>query len=721
MKNIFSIFKYDLKNVAKNIIVFVVVIGIAILPALYSWFNIASNWDPYSNTSALDFAVCSLDKGYTYKALEINAGDEIIKSLKENPKMGWDFVSEEEAVEGVKNGKYYAAVVIPEDFSNNLLSVTTGIFKKATITYYSNEKKNAIAPKITDKGAEAIESSVNTTYVNKLTDVIATALNLTEDELSSSKAETADKIIEALKNTKTDIADLKKTNDLFISTLDSIKALLEANEDMGPAIKEALAKAGAMGDDIKETLKSLSSTSPQITATVSDIIDQSIAYADDIDNQLTDAFKMISNDADVAADRLSRVTAINTKIIDINDRILGILNKISLTFGNLSFPTLTQKLNDANEKQTGIINRIDKACETIRSTGDLPRNIQTEIKNAVADAKTGLVGIKTEFAAAKQKIDQKASEVYTALDDVSDFVASIGSGSLGIGKVIDEGKKTTDSLKDTFINLNELLDNSTKKIDALIKKVKEIKTSQKVENILEPIIENPGKLADFVSKPVDTEKERLYPIENYGSAMTPFYTSLGLWVGGVVLVAVLSVTLSKRQRKDLNEPKDYQVYFGRFLIFFVLGQLQAIIIALGDLFFLKIQCDNALLFVFASMVSSFVYTLIIYSLTITFSVIGKALAVIILVLQVAGSGGTFPIEVLPAPFRAMSGFLPFKYGINALREAVAGLDAVSYWTNLGYLMLFALGALFIGLVLRKPCIKIISFFNNRVEDSDIII
>ena len=109
-----------------------------------------------------------------------------------------------------------------------------------------------------------------------------------------------------------------------------------------------------------------------------------------------------------------------------------------------------------------------------------------------------------------------------------------------------------------------------------------------------------------------------------------------------------------------------------------------------------------------------------YSLTITFSVIGKALA-IILVLQVAGSGVTFPIEVLPAPFRAMSAFLPFKYGIDAMRETFAGLDAAAYWSNLGYLMLFALGALFIGLILRKPCIKIIGFFNERVEDSDIII
>lgn len=343
MKNIFSIFKYDLKNVAKNIIVFVVIIGIGILPALYSWFNIASNWDPYSNTSELDFAVCSLDKGYSYKALKINAGDEIIKNLKANPKMGWDFVSEKKALDGVKSDKYYAAVIIPKDFSNNLLSVTTGAFKKAEIKYYVNEKKNAIAPKITDKGAEAIENSVNTTYVNKVTDVIATALNLTGDELSSSKKETADKIIATLNNTKADISALKKTNKLFVSTLDSIKALLEANEKMGPAVKSALAKAGAMGNDIKNTLRSLSSTSPQITASLSDILDQDIDYTSDLDDEITAAFKDLSDNADNAANRLSKVTKINNKIISINNKILDVLEKTTQTLSKLSFKKLTKK------------------------------------------------------------------------------------------------------------------------------------------------------------------------------------------------------------------------------------------------------------------------------------------------------------------------------------------------------------------------------------------
>lgn len=306
MKNIIGIFKYDLKNVAKSIIVFIVTIGICILPALYSWFNIAANWDPYLNTADLPFAVCNNDSGYSYKSLKINAGDEIVTNLKANPKMGWDFVKEKDAVDGVKNGKYYAAVVIPKDFSENLFSVTTGAFKKAKLKYYSNEKKNAIAPKLTDKGTEAIESSVNTTYVNKLTDVLATALNLTENELSDSKTEILNNIIKTLKTTKTDIATFKDTNNLFISTLDSINELIKANKDLEPSIKNALTKAGAMSNDIKTTLNGLSGSSSQITESLQDILDQGSGYLKDVDSDLTEAFSELSTDSG-KADRKSVV------------------------------------------------------------------------------------------------------------------------------------------------------------------------------------------------------------------------------------------------------------------------------------------------------------------------------------------------------------------------------------------------------------------------------
>ena len=721
MKNIFSIFKYDLKNVARNIIVFVVIIGIAILPALYSWFNIASNWDPYSNTGALDFAFCSLDRGYTYKALKINAGDSIKDNLKQNKKMGWRFVNEKEALAGVKKGKYYAAVIIPKDFSENLFSVTTGKFKQAKIQYFANEKKNAIAPKITSKGAEAIEASVNATYVDKITEVIATALNMTGSELSDYKGEAADKIIKVLKNTKADLNEFCKTNDLFISTLDSIKDLLEANKDLEPAIKNTLSKAGVVGSDIKKTIKSFSSASGQISDSIASILNQGSGYAQDVEDELNDAFKELGKDSDSAADKLSRITRINNKIISVNDTAISILNKIKTVFPNIKTGKLLNQLNQSNKKQNNIVDKINKACNTIRTTGNLPKNVQNELKSEVSSAKTGLSKIKSSFSDVKNKLDKTANDTYAALDDVSEFVSSIGSGATSIKKLLNDGIKTVDNLKATFANLNDLIKGAGKKIDVLIKRVEDIKNNKEVENFITPIIENPEELGKFVSSPVTTKTHRLFPLENYGSAMTPFYTSLGLWVGGVVLVAVINISLTKRQLNTLNKPKEYQLFFGRYLIFFVMSQIQALVIALGDIFFLKTQCDNIWLFILASLISSFVYSLIIYSLTITFSVLGKALAVIILVLQVAGAGGTFPIEVLPEPFRVMSPFLPFKYGINALREAVAGVDISNYWMNIGFLLLFTLVALFIGLILRKPCIRVVNFFNERVEESELVI
>ena len=188
-----------------------------------------------------------------------------------------------------------------------------------------------------------------------------------------------------------------------------------------------------------------------------------------------------------------------------------------------------------------------------------------------------------------------------------------------------------------------------------------------------------------------------------------------------MLVAVVNVGITRKEREELDNPNTTQQYFGRYLLFFIMGQLQGLIIGLGDIFFLKIQCDNPALFIVTCMLSSLVYTILIYSLTVTFSVVGKALAVIILVLQVAGSGGTFPKDVLPGPFKAIAPFLPFKYGVNAMREAVAGVDTSQYLYNIGVLSIYILVALFIGLILRKPCLKVISFFNSKIDESDLVI
>ena len=720
MKKIFSIFRLDLKSLTKNLIVFVVVIGITILPALYAWFNIAANWDPYSSTGELSFAVCSLDKGSEYKGLKINAGDKIVDNLKKNDKMGWTFVDEDDATQGVKDGKYYAAVVIPEDFTENLMSIVSGGFKQAKLQYYVNEKSNAIAPKITDKGVSAIQESVDATYVSTIAETIAKVLNISEEELEGSKDKLADKITSALNIAKTDLTSFNSSIDLLISTLDSVNDLTKSNKDMVPTIKESLANVGVVTDDVKGMITSAQNTAGQLTTVIDNLISSGDSYAQSISSQLDDAFSTVSTDANAVATKISKIETINQSKITINNKLISILNEIQSNLG-VDCSKVVEKLNAANDKQNAIISKIDSICEKIKTTGAVPENAKAEIDQLISDADSAAAAVSSEFNAIKSKIDSALSGSFSKLDSIASFAQTFSGTTDQLDTAFDNATATVDDLKEVLNNLKTYLTNLSSRIDKAVTRVDELKKDDTIKSLIVPIIEDPEGLGEFLSAPVSYDTNRIYPLDSYGSAMTPFYSSLALWVGGVVLVAVLNVDLTERDRKRLGKANPVQLFFGRYLMFFVIGQIQGLIIALGDLFFLKTQADDPVMFIISCLISSFVYSLIIYSLTITFSVIGKALAVIILIMQVAGSGGTFPIEVLPGPFKAIAPFLPFKYGINALRETVAGMDWGNYWYNMGMLLLFIVPALLLGLLLRKPCIKIIAFFNEKVEESDLVI
>ncbi len=421
MKKIFSVFRLDLKSLTKNLIVFVVVIGITILPALYAWFNIAANWDPYSNTGNLAFAVCSEDKGYSYKTLSINAGDEIIDNLKQNDKMGWEFVDADQAKDGVKNGEYYAAVIIPEDFSENLLSITTGDFTQAKLEYYVNEKRNAISPKITDKGIEAIETSVGSTYVSSLTETIAKVMNLSESEYSGNKKDLADKVTTALNDAKADISTFDSSVDVLITTLDSIDGLVKSNKELVPTIQSTLAGAGVFTSDVASTLSSTQGVASQITTSLDGLIGSGSNYMDSVSDQMDDVFGALSDDAEAVSNKLAKIETINQKIKSVNNVVIGILEKIKTNLGIDCVKALSA-LNRANEKQDAIINKIDSIRDNITKTGNLPANAKSEMEALIGDANTELSSAATEFSAIRQDIDSVVSDSFSALDDITGFL-----------------------------------------------------------------------------------------------------------------------------------------------------------------------------------------------------------------------------------------------------------------------------------------------------------
>ena len=246
MKTIFRIFLSDIKKIRTNLMAFAVMIGICILPALYAWFNIAANWDPYSNTGNIKIAVANCDNGTKLASKEINIGNQIVDNLKKNTQMCWTFVDKEQAENGVVTGEYYACVVIPENFSESFTSILSGKLTRPQITYTLNEKKNAIAPKITDKGAEAIKNQVNESFIDTITTELAGILNYTSEQGNKKFTEITDNIKSAIGDVIDNLSAFQSSISLISTTLDSADTMIANTKKSIPDLEQLLAQSGTL-------------------------------------------------------------------------------------------------------------------------------------------------------------------------------------------------------------------------------------------------------------------------------------------------------------------------------------------------------------------------------------------------------------------------------------------------------------------------------------------
>ena len=300
------------------------------------------------------------------------------------------------------------------------------------------------------------------------------------------------------------------------------------------------------------------------------------------------------------------------------------------------------------------------------------------------------------------------SDILTRLDDTLGDMSSVFSGI----------ETTATGANDSLEQIQTVIDGVSEKLTKLLDRLNSVEDDEKVQAFMEFMKGDPEGYGEFFSQPVLVTTEEVYPIPNYGSAMTPFYTILAIWVGGTILVALIKV---KAEPKNLKNVKSYQLFFGRYLLFFVMGQLQALIIVLGDIYILHCQILYPGWFWLVASLASVTFTLLIYSLALSFGDVGKALAVVIMVIQIAGSGGTFPIELLPAVYRNIYIFFPFPYAINAMRETIGGMYGSDYMKNLAELMIFAVVGLLIGLVYKNDVAeakreKQVFFIDSRIGE-----
>ncbi|WP_429864174.1 YhgE/Pip family protein [Enterococcus faecalis] len=232
IKNTWELFILDWKRIFKNPVATFLIVALMIIPSLYAWFNIKALWDPYSNTGELPIAVYSDDQTATFQDKSVNIGDEVLKNLKKNKQLGWRFVdSKKELDKGVQSGKYFAGIYLPKDFSKDLLSFTSGDINKPKIEYSINEKINAIAPKITSKGASSIQSQISEEFIKTASSTLIKTFNDIGYDI--------DKNMVSIQKVKSMILD----TDANIGTIDTYAKQVTDLHGKMPELKEKLAKA----------------------------------------------------------------------------------------------------------------------------------------------------------------------------------------------------------------------------------------------------------------------------------------------------------------------------------------------------------------------------------------------------------------------------------------------------------------------------------------------
>lgn len=715
VKKAFQIFKRDILRLLKNPVALVITIGICVIPSLYAWYNIVANWDPYGNTANIKVAVANNDQGTSNEYVgELNAGDETVSKLKENDQLGWVFTDADAAVEGVKSGEYYAAIVIPDDFSANLTSMLTGTFTQPQLEYYCNEKKNAIAPKVTDTGAQTVEEQINETFVATVSETLVEKIQNAAGDLDAQGAETQGGILENVQRSNRALQDVR-------DALAGMQKTIATSKEAGAKADETLA---ALSGQIPSLVNALDKGDALLASARTSSRNFASSLNTTLSHGLTQMGKVSSN-ANVAVGKLSGAISAAGGKVD------GALADVQMVINDVN--GIIIDIREITGIDSGLIlSALEEQLAELQTLKDALQDQSTDIQNsagAIAGAVSSLDSATQQGISAMEGVQQDmASTVLPQLSQGMDSFSEVSGDLTGVVTsleptiaqargVLAQLTTTLDQASSTMSQADSSLEKLQGTLSTAANDVAALRASESLDKLDEILGASSADLADLMSSPVTLTTKAVYPVSNYGSGVAPFYTNLALWVGGCVLIAIIKLEVDG---EGIGAFTATEGYFGRWLLLVVLGFAQAFIVCCGDLV-LGMQCLRPELFVLAGIFTSFVYVNIIYALASAFKHIGKALVVILVIVQIPGSSGMYPIEMMPDFFQYLHPLLPFTYGISAMRETIGGMYGMDYAINLGVLAVFLAVALFIGVKLRTLMLNLNLLFDKELERTGVMI
>lgn len=636
---------------------------------MYAWPNILSAWDPYGHTNNIKVAVVTEDNGAEVEGQKVNLGENLIDGLKNNKNLDWQFVSnKQEAEEGVRIGDYYASIVIPKNFSEDLTSVSRGFPKKATIEYTVNEKINAISPKITNSGASAIANNISKSFVEIANGVIFEKLH-----------EAGIKFEQNLPSIEKAKEEIFKLNDNFtnyenvlselIGKTEQGQKILNTIQQTLPDIDRFATNSIMLADKADITINNIQSFNEKLLP----LISNHLKVVEDVSKEANDIAQKIQNKPDNSEEIKEKMKLLNTRL-EAGEKRLSVVKNILEYFNELSGENIFQEQLNKISTLENDLTKVREINNKIYNNIDNYDEIADSLKNDFADVTKRINEISTNMD--NRLNDEISPLISQALDKADISINEISKIIIGAQNELPEVEAKISSTEvkiqrahAKLLAIQKELPEAKEKIKKLTEEIKKAEAGTNTNMLFNLLKVDYKQQAEFFANPVQLSENKLYHIKNYGSAMTPFYTVLSIWVGALLMSSLLTTKVEDEEGKY----KPYEKYFGRWILFLVISLLQTLVITLGDMYILGTQAVSPYRFVFYGLLIASLFSSIIYTIVHLLGNVGKAICIILLVLQLGSSGGTFPIQMTSSFFQALYPKVPFTYSIGLLREAVGGV------------------------------------------------
>ncbi len=729
MKNILKIFSYDVRSLKANVVSVILIIGLAIMPSIFAWYNTLASWDVFNNTSHLKVAVVNNDSGYKGDLLqsEINIGEQVVGALRGNNDFEWVFTDKDDAIDGTAGGRYYAALVIPESFSQDMMTFFKKDTERVPIKYYSNEKKSAIAPKLTDQGADKISYTINETFAETISEL---ALNLVYDIISLS--DDNENLSVVLNNLLSGLDESAKDLKVHVSTLNSYSDLVKSSRELVASTKGTLETTKNSLDDVSDSISGSDSDITSLidalnatTASLQTAIDGSVTSYENTAKTIDDAFLSGSQtSSDVCASLRAKAYDINESASKLNNIIASLeqlKNSVPSQF-QLVIEQFISLLNSNVTIQNDLVSSLNTAADNIENSSANVQSQRETIKSQVNSAIASIKEVQNNYdESLKPRLEELSQSVSQVVEKLRSNTEKLNSVEDSLTSSLGDADSKIGSIDETITSAAEKLNQASQELTSLHSRLSDAMSSGGVEKVKELIADDPTLLAQNLSAPITIERHSEFSSMNFGSSMSPLYSMLGLWVGALLAVVLMKTNPSRKEIEQLDKrPHMHEQFLGRFGVFAIVSLMQSTMLAFGNMFFLGVQVNEPVLYFFVYWVSGLVFQFIMYTLVASFGNVGKAIGVLLLIVQVTGSGGTFPLQLLPDYSSFIHPLLPASYVIDAIRSAMFGIYEGDLFVSLGKLLLFTIPFLIIGLLLRRPFVRLNEKFVAKLERSKLV-